>query len=416
MAARWLIVADDLTGAADCAIAFAKAELATAVSWRNGAERTDDKVAALSVDLDSRGRDVDTACRRHAEAIEALLTPDRALFKKVDSLWRGHPAEEIAATARALEAKGLRRVGLLAPAFPATQRTTVNGRVLLCGKPLEGTPEWGAEHRYPDADLCRALHGAGLRTATLSLARLRAARDRVLENAGELRGAEVDVLVCDAETEADLDQLAAASLADEEGYYWIGTAGLAHALAGASPGTGGSHAIPTVGATGVLVVVGSLATASRSSAERLAQDPTLHHLSVHPAQTSEPSAVAAMMAQAVANLAGGTDVIVELEATPDTDAACGAELAQRFAHLLLPAVRVASALIATGGETAAAVLRSAGTLNLSMVEEVEPGVPLAIAAGDLAIPVITKAGAFGDAGTLERCRRRLHAMRRERIP
>ena len=416
MAGRWLIVADDLTGAADCAIAFARAELAAAVTWRGGAERTDAAVTALSVDLDSRGCDVATACRRHGEAIEALLAPDRALFKKVDSLWRGHPAEEIAAIARALKAAGRRSVGLLAPAFPANARTTVNGRVLLRGQPLEATPEWGAEHRYPDADLSRALRAAGLRTATLSLAQLRAARDVSLAEAAGLDGADIDVLACDAETEVDLDRLAAMSSGDEGRYYWIGAAGLAHALAGAGSSTGGSHAAPAVGPAGVLIVVGSLATASREGAARLAQDPALGHVSIHPAQAEEPLAVAAMVAEAVASLSAGMDVLVELEATPDPDPADGAELAQWFAHLLLPAVRVASALVATGGETAAAVLRSAETQSLNMVEEVEPGVPLAVATGGLTIPVVTKAGAFGDAGTLERCRQRLHAMRRERSP
>jgi uncharacterized protein YgbK (DUF1537 family) len=33
MAGRWLILADDLTGAADCAIAFGRRGLAAAVTW-----------------------------------------------------------------------------------------------------------------------------------------------------------------------------------------------------------------------------------------------------------------------------------------------------------------------------------------------------------------------------------------------
>ena len=36
--ARWLIVADDLTGAADCAIGFARRGLAAAVGWGAAAE------------------------------------------------------------------------------------------------------------------------------------------------------------------------------------------------------------------------------------------------------------------------------------------------------------------------------------------------------------------------------------------
>ena len=43
-----------------------------------------------------------------------------------------------------------------------------------------------------------------------------------------------------------------------------------------------------------------------------------------------------------------------------------------------------------------------------MLEEVEPGVPLGLAR---AMPVITKAGAFGDAGTLPRCLTYLRRLR-----
>jgi uncharacterized protein YgbK (DUF1537 family) len=38
---------------------------------------------------------------------------------------------------------------------------------------------------------------------------------------------------------------------------------------------------------------------------------------------------------------------------------------------------------------------------------VEPGVPLGITLGKVSIPLVTKAGAFGDAGTLRRCLERL---------
>jgi Sugar-binding N-terminal domain len=58
---RWLIVADDLTGAADCAIAFARRGFESVVTWGEGA-----RIAppALSVDADSRGHSPAEAVRR----------------------------------------------------------------------------------------------------------------------------------------------------------------------------------------------------------------------------------------------------------------------------------------------------------------------------------------------------------------
>jgi uncharacterized protein YgbK (DUF1537 family) len=39
-----------------------------------------------------------------------------------------------------------------------------------------------------------------------------------------------------------------------------------------------------------------------------------------------------------------------------------------------------------------------------MQGEIEPGAPIGVSTGEIAIPVITKAGAFGDRMTLKRCR------------
>jgi uncharacterized protein YgbK (DUF1537 family) len=43
-----------------------------------------------------------------------------------------------------------------------------------------------------------------------------------------------------------------------------------------------------------------------------------------------------------------------------------------------------------------------------LLDEVEPGVPLGMTVGAVSIPVVTKAGAFGDAQSLRRSLERLH--------
>jgi 4-hydroxythreonine-4-phosphate dehydrogenase len=72
-------------------------------------------------------------------------------------------------------------------------------------------------------------------------------------------------------------------------------------------------------------------------------------------------------------------------------------------------------LVATGGETARALLTAAGLAGLRLGGEVETGVPWGLGFGTLArigdrkrvLPIVTKAGAFGDADTLVRCRQAL---------
>jgi uncharacterized protein YgbK (DUF1537 family) len=45
--------------------------------------------------------------------------------------------------------------------------------------------------------------------------------------------------------------------------------------------------------------------------------------------------------------------------------------------------------------------------SLRLIGEIEPGVPISVAPNGLVI--VTKAGGFGDAGTLERCRQKLRS-------
>ena len=56
MAGRWLILADDLTGAADCAIAFKRRGLAAAVTWDIASTADAKFQSVLSYDADSRGQ------------------------------------------------------------------------------------------------------------------------------------------------------------------------------------------------------------------------------------------------------------------------------------------------------------------------------------------------------------------------
>jgi 4-hydroxythreonine-4-phosphate dehydrogenase len=63
------------------------------------------------------------------------------------------------------------------------------------------------------------------------------------------------------------------------------------------------------------------------------------------------------------------------------------------------------ALVATGGETARAILDTWGIQRLRLLGEVEPGLPWSVTDGwRRALIVLTKAGSFGSPGTLLHCR------------
>jgi uncharacterized protein YgbK (DUF1537 family) len=304
------IAADDLTGAADSVAAFA------ARGWRASVA-----LGAAEPPEPGEARAADTCSRRDglgeaAADVAAVLAAAGLPFLKVDSLLRGRFESDLALLLAARE-------------WPA---------VVFC----PALPELG-----------RAFRGAGV------LAELRPAYVRAGEEMPE------GLVVADADSAADLDALVAAA---PRGTLWVGSAGLAHALARAHGGAPSAAELPRV-AGEILVVVGSRAERARRQLARL-----------------EGS--------------GATVASVETGAGAEDVAVVG-----RLARNLAPRAAAAGALVATGGDTARALLDALGVERLDVLGELEPGV-VASRVPDGPI-VVTKAGSFGDDGTLARVVARL---------
>lgn len=413
---RWLIVADDLTGAADSAIAFAKRGQATTVGWGDR-KLADSDGTVFSYDADSRGLAGPHAADRHRQVLARLFEPGRVLFKKIDSTLRGHIAAEIAATIEAVRSRSGRAFGILAPAFPATGRTTIGGRVLVQGEPLEQTEVWRRDHSYPTADLTQILASAGVAAEIIPLETIRSDRD-TLRAALQAVAAQGDrVAICDAETDEDLQHLAEASLPLDEAGFFIGSAGLAHALATIAPGARLDPAQLAPTERGILIVVGSLAAASRAAARTLAAT-GMHHVLVEIDTLLDPAAGSARadLGQRVGYLlAAGQDVLVEIATGDAPDLSIGPRLVEGLADALAPAAAHIGGLAATGGETAAALLGRLGVDGIRLIDELEPGVSFGLTLGKIALPIATKAGAFGGPDSLVRIARHLRLIRKEGI-
>src|ERR1700760_4338577 len=146
MTPGWLILADDLTGAADCAIAFGRRGRAAEVTWGEAGHVGDHHLPVLAYDAASRGLGVEAAATRHAAVLARLSGSGRLLFKKIDSTLRGQPAAAIAAALAHLKSRSGPAFGVFAPAFPATGRTTTGGRIRVQGRALEQAEVWQRDH------------------------------------------------------------------------------------------------------------------------------------------------------------------------------------------------------------------------------------------------------------------------------
>jgi D-threonate/D-erythronate kinase len=412
---EWLIIADDLTGAADCASPFAGRGFDAVVSLGG----INCEASVLSVDADSRHLPAKAAAARQVAAQTAHWQPGMRLYKKIDSTLRGQPAAELAAQLSAWGA-GSRQpapLAIVAPAFPATGRVTLDGRMLLHELPLDQTPLWAREHTYADASLPDVLASAGLVADTITLEVIRAGCDLVLTRMKDAQRRGIAAVVCDGASDADLEIVAAASLQLGDAV-WVGSAGLASALAATVAAKKPPHPPMRVPGGPVLVVVGSFADVTRRQARALTETQMVTPVPVRPetllAGGQAPGWQAAVKTL-LDGLEAGENMLLQIESSKIPDLVHGAELAPKLADMVeLVSARI-GAIVVTGGEIARAVLSRLGIQGIRLIDEVERGVPLGLSLGVLRIPIITKAGAFGDSATLCRCLARLGDLNAARV-
>lgn len=448
---RLLIVADDLTGAADCGTACLAAGLDTVIVLKDSDPIPSADV--VSVDAATRGLSSSQAAEQTARLTRRYLSPQtRILFKKLDSTLRGHVAQEIAAVLSVTRAlHGTQSIAIVAPAFPAMGRTTVGGRQFVGGVPVETTEIWHREASNAPAYLPGRLGEHGLRATHIDLHTVRS--EKRLSDALAGAQAQHDAAVCDAETDEDLRAIVRAGMTLQTSIVWAGSAGLAAQL----PQAMGIGREPwksilastvhrptlfvdrvTLAVNGaaqstmapLLFVIGSPSQVSREQISRLLADREIESVRV-PLSALRQGVDSAAWADPARRLdrafSTGRDIILSLDmetrsdvdgqsdpgARPGADNRSSAHeeaaLSAALAALVSPYATRCSGLVLTGGETARSVLDGLGVTTLRLVGEVEPGIPLSVAtvattAGSLCLPVVTKAGAFGSPHSLVSCR------------
>jgi 4-hydroxythreonine-4-phosphate dehydrogenase len=220
-----------------------------------------------------------------------------------------------------------------------------------------------------------------------------------------------DAVVCDAATEDDLRLAAAAALPLADQLLFVGTGGLAAALARlVAPDEPPAPALAPVQGP-VLVLVGSVAEVSRAAGERLVSAGRVTAVTIPEAVLRDASGAATTgreLTDRIGAAFGDGDVLVVTEFGPGSDLREGADVARRLADLVAPAITRLGGLVATGGDTVCALLGRLGVTGIRLVDEVEPGVPLGVTVGAVALPIATKAGGFGTDSTLAHCLDRLH--------
>ncbi|MBX7442964.1 MULTISPECIES: four-carbon acid sugar kinase family protein [unclassified Arthrobacter] len=381
-AKRWAIIADDLTGAADAAAAYGPTHSSSVIL---DLDSTWPDADILSVNTESRYLSAQDSAAAVTAAVARALEQDRQVFKKIDSLLRGNVGAEVAAALGRVSEGRSRGLALVAPAFPGTGRTTVGGLVHVNGA-------HNAQGSF-DGDVAAALAAGGLSTELVD----REAHLTPEELAAHLRNVQElgrDAVVLDAVSDDDLKHIAAAAALLDFPALMVGSGGLAGHIAPRGEGRDVLRARARH-VTRTLTVIGSYSALARQQTEALvaagAEHVTLDH------QALEDPAAARKLAAAMLR----TDVVLTPDPMGAVDKSQALVVAEALARATAAGVEHCEALVLTGGETATAVLKALRAGSFTVIGEIEPGVVMSLLPEPLPL-LVTKAGAFGDAGTLAR--------------
>jgi uncharacterized protein YgbK (DUF1537 family) len=381
-ATRWAIIADDLTGAADAAAAYGPTHTSSVILDLDG---TWPEAEILSINTESRYLAPKEAASAVAFAVGRALGQDRRVFKKIDSLLRGNVGAEVAATlAKITEGRG-KGLAIVAPAFPATGRTTQGGIVHVGGiRNTEGS--FGG-------DIAGALATGGL-TVDVPEGTSGRTPEELAAHLRDVQAREIDAVVLDASSDQDLKAIAHAAELLEFPALLVGSGGLAGHITAREEVRGARNA-QVRRANRTLTVIGSYSSLARQQTEALVAAGAEHIALDHEA-LAEP-AVARQVAEAMSR----KDVVLTPDPMGIVDKSQALVVAEALARATAAGIGRCDALVMTGGETATAVLKALGAGSFTVLGEIEPGVVMSLLPNHLPL-MVTKAGAFGDAGTLAR--------------
>lgn len=386
------IIADDLTGALDVAGPFASRGQPTFVVVQHHGCPSEQFAGAAVVSINSASRHLPAADaeERIRGIVAGLCTPAGEIcIKKIDSTLRGNVAAE---TLAAMHALG-RANAIVAPAFPAQGRTVAGGMVHVDGVPLPRTGFARDALSPPPLAPLDQVFRAVAPHAQVELA----GPDGPFELARP--GESLRVFVVDSATDADLVRTVEALNGRLGHCLLVGSAGIAKAAARVALPPSRSPERPHA-AGRILVTVGSRAEQSARQVAALAARPGAQLFSAPNGEADRDA------------LLGSSATTLILQATAGDIPGEAQEVARLLASAAVDILRhrPIEALVATGGDTAVAILEALGRRALQVVGDLLPGIPYCrLDLDGKPLWLVTKAGGFGNAETLVEIVERLRA-------
>jgi len=391
---RFGIIADDLTGAMDTGAGFARIGLDSVISFGN---ELVSQASVVVISTDSRADDSETAYRKTRK--EAHKLAGLYVYKKIDSTMRGNIGSELWAVIDALHMEKT----IVCPAFPANNRTVVDGKLLVENTPVNET-YFGHDPTCPvtEAHIPTLLQKqGGFQVGSIDLEGVKKGPSYIAQQISE---SEERVLVIDAVEQVHLRHIARALAMGGSSWLPCGSAGLASELplAFGCRTRDVTPAEPMMSRNPVLLVIGSRNDATARQLREAETRLNLPLISIEPSEFAHRKwriARINQLAGEVSNLIScGKSVIISSALSRYVPALTGSTAG----ILAAIAVRVArrwdiAGLILSGGDIARATCGALGVTGIRILRELQPGIVVGEMTGAVkeGMRVVTKAGGFG---------------------
>ena len=406
-----VIIADDMTGAADTAVQFLPSLAPVYLTDHRNLKSVEfqDSAGALAVYTNTRALpalEAGSIVRHSAEALRDRR-PAR-VFKKIDSTLRGNIGAEVEVL---LEVFGL-EASFIAPSFPDQGRTTFAGTHLVHGRPVSETeaaqdpltpvtmsslPEWiGRQTRLPVGHIGMDL--------------LERETSRAANEVDRLQSLGVRHYTFDVTEQAHLDRIVSLAMHRYPKALLCGSAGLAQSLA-ASLGCHEEVPLPTeeipVRDGHFLLVCGSASEILRRQVSELVKASPCASEILAPGLLADQNGrdLWEDVLQRAASTLCQHDLVLQIGPPESGAASQDPEILVRglacFIGLLVKRTEPGGLFI-SGGDTASAVLDELKGHPVRLLRQISGGMVKGTLMGGLltGYPVVTKAGGFGKSDTL----------------
>ncbi|MFC0215326.1 four-carbon acid sugar kinase family protein [Paenibacillus chartarius] len=424
---KFAIIADDLTGANDSGVQLTRFGLRTAVLIGAKSHSLEERDAVV-FDTDSRSLPQDEAYRKVKEISEFLHSANSyVMFKKIDSTMRGNVGAEVNAIYDVCRPD----FAVIAPAYPAMGRQVIEGYLYVNGKLVHET-EVGHDPKtaVKESFLPRLIEEQSKRrVGHISSRELSYGPDYLHSKLAQFKSEGTHYLLVDAAEDGELQAMAGLLIGTRYSVVWAGSAGLANVLPSAYGMQRTERSFPlSPSDSPVLLVVGSVSRVARKQLQLVLSEPNvtgikLHsHLAVADERTREAEWIR-VYEEARGALAGGNHIALyssgdplDIEQAVQTGNKQGmdavgvsnviADCLGRAAFQLIHSEGIGRMVLA-GGDTAKRLLNRLDAVDIELLDEVEPGIPLGRIESQQGAYVITKAGSFGSETALVKSLKKL---------